>query len=40
MKRRFQDCGIEIVPSSQVILMQVPAAAEADPNAAPRRAAR
>jgi small-conductance mechanosensitive channel len=40
MKRRFQDCGIEIVPSSQVILMQVPAAGEADPNAAPRRAAR
>jgi small-conductance mechanosensitive channel len=39
MKRRFQECGIEIVPSSQVILMQVPAPAETDVNAMPRRAA-
>jgi small-conductance mechanosensitive channel len=43
LKRRFQESGIEIVPSSQVFLMQVPAPAlPADDGAAdalPRRAA-
>jgi hypothetical protein len=44
LKRRFQECGIEIVPSSQMFLMQVPAPAPASDDAsaeAPqRRAAR
>jgi moderate conductance mechanosensitive channel len=42
MKRRFQDCGIEIASASQTILMQIPAPAEVATNAAnalPRRAA-
>ncbi len=43
LKRRFQESGIEIVPSSQVFLMQVPAPAlasdEASAEAQPRRAA-
>ncbi|MEH2611589.1 mechanosensitive ion channel domain-containing protein [Bradyrhizobium sp. AZCC 1693] len=38
MKRRFQECGVEIAPTAQTILMQVPAAADAA-NAKPRRAA-
>src|SRR4030095_8654605 len=39
MKRRFQECGVEIAPAAQTILMQVPASAEIAANAAPRRAA-
>ena len=39
MKRRFQECGVEIVPTSQVFLMQVPAPAEVASNGMPRRAA-
>ena len=43
LKRRFQESGIEIVPSSQVFLMQVPTPAlasdEASDEAQPRRAA-
>ncbi len=44
LKRRFQECGIDIVPSNQTILMQIPAPAEVAPaevapNALPRRAA-
>jgi moderate conductance mechanosensitive channel len=41
MKRRFQECGIEIASASQTILMQIPAAAPADvaSDAVPRRAA-
>jgi small-conductance mechanosensitive channel len=39
MKRRFQECGIEIVPASQIVLMQIPAAAEPSANPMPRRAA-
>jgi small-conductance mechanosensitive channel len=40
MKRRFQECEIEIVSAGQTILMQVPIQADAPPNAAmPRRAA-
>jgi small-conductance mechanosensitive channel len=43
LKRRFQESGIEIVPSSQVFLMQVPAPAlasdDASADALPRRAA-
>jgi hypothetical protein len=43
LKRRFQESGIEIVPSSQVFLMQVPAPVPASDEAAaeapPRRAA-
>ncbi|MEH2539821.1 MULTISPECIES: mechanosensitive ion channel domain-containing protein [unclassified Bradyrhizobium] len=39
MKRRFQECGVEIAPASQTILMQVPAPAGAAANAKPRRAA-
>ncbi|WP_407175851.1 mechanosensitive ion channel domain-containing protein [Bradyrhizobium sp. STM 3562] len=38
MKRRFQECGIEIVPASQTILMQIPAPADVAENALPRRA--
>jgi moderate conductance mechanosensitive channel len=40
MKRRFQECGIEIASSGQTILMQVAAPAEIAPDAMPRRAAR
>jgi small-conductance mechanosensitive channel len=39
MKRRFQECGIEIASSGQTILMQIPAPAETAPDAAQRRAA-
>jgi small-conductance mechanosensitive channel len=39
MKRRFQECGIEIASASQTILMQVPAPAEIAADAMPRRAA-
>ena len=39
MKRRFQECGIEIVPASQIVLMQIPAPVEPSANATPRRAA-
>ncbi len=43
MKRRFQECGIEIASAGQTILMQIPAppevAAETPANALPRRAA-
>ncbi|MBT1514522.1 mechanosensitive ion channel [Bradyrhizobium sp. SRL28] len=41
MKRRFQECGVEIAPTAQTILMQVPAPAPAEVagNATPRRAA-
>jgi small-conductance mechanosensitive channel len=39
MKRRFQDCGIEMASSGQTILMHVPAApADAAADATPRRA--
>ena len=40
MKRRFQESGIEIASASQTILMQIPAQAETDAPAMPRRAAR
>jgi moderate conductance mechanosensitive channel len=39
MKRRFQDCGIEIANSSQTILMQAPVADDIDSQLARRRAA-
>lgn len=39
MKRRFQECGIEIATASQTILMQVPAPADVAADAMPRRAA-
>jgi small-conductance mechanosensitive channel len=39
MKRRFQECGIEIAAPSQTILMQVPAPADVAADAMPRRAA-
>lgn len=39
MKRCFQECGVEIAPASQTILMQVPAPTEIAPDAMPRRAA-
>lgn len=39
MKRRFQECGIEIASASQTILMQIPAPAETASDATPRRAA-
>jgi small-conductance mechanosensitive channel len=38
MKRRFQECGIEIAPASQTVLLQVPAPADAIESATPRRA--
>jgi small-conductance mechanosensitive channel len=38
MKRRFQECGVEIAPGSQTILMQIPAPADVA-NSMPRRAA-
>lgn len=40
MKRRFQECGIEIAAASQTILIQVPAPADVAAEAMPRRAAR
>ncbi|MDE5455769.1 mechanosensitive ion channel [Bradyrhizobium sp. CSA112] len=39
MKRRFQECGVEIAPTAQTILMQVPAPADVAANAKPKRAA-
>ena len=39
MKRRFQECGVEIASGSQTILMQIPAPAETAASPAPRRAA-
>jgi moderate conductance mechanosensitive channel len=39
MKRRFQECGIEIAAASQTILVQIPAPTDAEPNAMLRRAA-
>ena len=39
MKRRFQECGVEIAAGAQTILMQIPAPAETPANPAPRRAA-
>jgi small-conductance mechanosensitive channel len=39
MKRRFQECGIEIASSAQTILMQIPAPAELASDSVPRRAA-
>jgi small-conductance mechanosensitive channel len=39
MKRRFQECGIEIASSGQTILVQIPTPADAATNAMPRRAA-
>ena len=39
MKRRFQECGIEIASAGQTILMQVAAPAEIAADAMPRRAA-
>jgi small-conductance mechanosensitive channel len=39
MKRRFQECGIEIASAGQTILMQVPAPADITADAMPRRAA-
>jgi small-conductance mechanosensitive channel len=39
MKRRFQECGIEIASASQTILMQIPMPVDIAANAMPRRAA-
>jgi small-conductance mechanosensitive channel len=39
MKRRFQECGIEIASASQTILMQIPAPPDIAADAMPRRAA-
>ena len=39
MKRRFQECGIEIASTGQTILMQIPAPAELAPDSMSRRAA-
>jgi moderate conductance mechanosensitive channel len=39
MKRRFQECGIEIASAGQTILMQIPAPPDAAAEAVPRRAA-
>ena len=39
MKRRFQECGVEIASPGQTILMSVPALAEMAADAMPRRAA-
>ena len=41
MKRRFQECGIEIASAGQTILMQIPVAGlpDAAPDSMPRRAA-
>jgi len=39
MKRRFQECGVEIASPGQTVLMAVPAPAERAPDAMPRRAA-
>jgi moderate conductance mechanosensitive channel len=39
MKRRFQECGVEIASAGQTILMQIAAPAEVAAEAMPRRAA-
>jgi small-conductance mechanosensitive channel len=39
MKRRFQECGIEIASTGQTILMQIPAPPDVASDAVPRRAA-
>ena len=39
MKRRFQECGIEIASAAQTVLMPIPAPAEMAPDLKPRRAA-
>jgi small-conductance mechanosensitive channel len=39
MKRRFQECGIEIASTGQTILMQVAAPADVASDPVPRRAA-
>ena len=39
MKRRFQECGIEIASAGQTILMQIPAPADVAPDLKPRWAA-
>jgi moderate conductance mechanosensitive channel len=39
MKRRFQECGIQIASAGQTILMQIPAPPEVAPDSVPRRAA-
>ena len=39
MKRRFQECGIEIAAAGQMVLMQVPVAGDGADEAVPRRAA-
>jgi moderate conductance mechanosensitive channel len=39
MKRRFQECGVEIASPGQTFLMEVPPPAEREPDAMPRRAA-
>jgi small-conductance mechanosensitive channel len=39
MKRRFQECGIEIASAAHTILMQIPAPADIAPDQMPRRAA-
>jgi small-conductance mechanosensitive channel len=41
MKRRFQECGIDIATPGRTVLMQIPASTASDdaPGAMPRRAA-
>jgi moderate conductance mechanosensitive channel len=39
MKRRFQECGIEIASAAQTILMQIPVPADLASDSVPRRAA-
>jgi moderate conductance mechanosensitive channel len=39
MKRRFQECGIEIASAAQTILMQIPVPADIAADQMPRRAA-
>jgi moderate conductance mechanosensitive channel len=39
MKRRFQECRIEIASAGQTILLQIPGPAEVAPDSVPRRAA-
>jgi small-conductance mechanosensitive channel len=39
MKRRFQECGIEMAHPGQTVLMQVPAPSDAAPGEMPKRAA-
>jgi small-conductance mechanosensitive channel len=39
MKRRFQECGIEIASGAQTVLMQIPVPADIARDAMPRRVA-